>query len=330
MNTLFADANVVLLWGLALGGGFVVLAASLWVSYRVVRATNARPLEWLRVRLGRGKDLTTLAARLGVSVQELQGVELFYRESLIPKKRGGQRRLLIPDQPLKAMQRRVLRRLLRRLRAHPAAHGFEQGKSIVTNALPHVGQCVVIKMDLVDFFPSTTAQRLDAYFRRVGWNAQAAALLVRLVTHAGVLPQGAPTSPRLSNLVNFNLDARIARFVAKRKGAYTRYADDITISFPKDHPRKVRGTIQKVKRIVRDFGYRIHVRGKLQILRKHQQQRVTGLVVNARAQLPRKLRHWLRAVEHRLRTRGEASLSPQQLAGWRALQGMIAKQAKTD
>jgi RNA-directed DNA polymerase len=73
--------------------------------------------------------------------------------------------------------------------------------------------------------------------------------------------------------------------------------------------------------------YRVHTGGKLRILRHHQQQRVTGLVVNHQVQLPRKTRRWLRAIEHRLRSGREATLSPEQLAGWRALQQMIVKQA---
>jgi retron-type reverse transcriptase len=295
--------------------------------YRFLRATNAHPWQWLRAKFGYGKYLRDATARLAVPEHDLRRIQPSYREVFVPKKRGGERRLLIPDPPLKALQRRVLRRLLAKLRAHPAAHGFERGRSIVTNALPHGSQSVVIKIDLVDFFTATTAARIDAYFRRIGWNAEAAAILTKICTTEGGLPQGAPTSPRLSNLVNFNMDSRIARFVARRKGQYTRYADDITISFPKDYPRKVRGTIQVVKRIVKRYGYRIHLRGKLQILRRHQQQRVTGLVVNRHAQLPRKIRRWLRAVEHRLKTKGEATLTPKQLAGWRALQAMIAKRA---
>jgi hypothetical protein len=286
--------------------------------------------QWLRTRRGWGLDLADLATRLGVSVNDLHAVEPSYREVHIPKKRGGQRRLLIPAPALKTLQRRVLRRLLKKLRAHPAAHGFERGRSIVTNALPHQGRRVVIKIDLVDFFPSTSAERLDAYFRRVGWNAEAAAKLVQICASEGSLPQGAPSSPRLSNLVNYIMDASIARFVTKRKGAYTRYADDITISFPKDYPRRIRGVIQKVRRIVKKFGYRIHLRGKLQVLRPHQQQRVTGLVVNRRVQLPREVRRWLRAVEHRMKTRGSSTLSPGQLAVWRALQAMIKNQTNAD
>jgi retron-type reverse transcriptase len=314
-------------FGLLPLAGLFVLGWIFWIVRTALKITNGRPWEWLRARRGRGKSIRQLADRLGVSVDEIRAIEASYREIFIPKRRGGQRRLLIPDPPLKAMQRRVLRRLLGRLRAHPAAHGFERGRSIVTNASPHAGRCIVIKIDLVDFFPSTTATRLDAYLRRIGWDAESAAQLVRISTVDGSLPQGAPTSPRLSNLVNFMMDSTIARFVAGRKGIYTRYADDITISFPKDYPRRIRGAIQKVRYIVKRFGYEIHLRGKLQILRGHQQHRVTGLVVNQHVQLPRKTRRWLRAVEHRMKTKDSATLTPQQLAGWRALQTMIETQA---
>jgi retron-type reverse transcriptase len=297
-----------------------------WAHGEYRRVTNGRPWQWLRARFGWGKPLAELARRLGITIEELQAVEASYKETYISKKRGGTRRLLVPDGRLKSMQRRILKRLLNRLRPHPAATGFEKGISIVHNALPHVGKRVVIKMDIIDFFPSTSAARLEAYFRRIGWNAESAALLTRLCTHEGGLPQGAPTSPRLANLVNWLLDSRIERWVKGRKGTYTRYADDITISFPKDYPRKVRGVIQKVRWVARGLGYEVHTRKKLRILRPHQQQRVTGLVVNQKVQLPRKLRRRLRAMEHHLKVGRPATVTHAQLAGWRALQAMIAAQ----
>jgi RNA-directed DNA polymerase len=303
-----------------------LLIGSLRFLVKAYRLTNRRPSEWLRVKLGRGRRPLELARILGIDLQELKDLVPSYKESYIAKKRRGRRRLLIPDPTLKKVQRRLLRRLLRRLRAHPAAMGFEAGKSIVHNASAHVGQAVVIKMDVVEFFPSIKATIVEAYFRRVGWNAEAASLLTRLSTHENSLPQGAPTSPRLSNLVHFAFDARLERFVRGRHGAYTRYADDITISFPKDYPRRVRGTIQYARRLAKHFGVLIHVRGKLRILRAHQQQRVTGLVVNHKVHLPKSKRRLLRAIEHRLRTGREATLTETQMKGWRALQEMIETQ----
>lgn len=262
------------------------------------------------------------------AVAALRAIEPTYHRFAIAKKRGGTRTIDAPSPELKRIQRIILRRLLARLTPHNATTAYRKGRSIVSNALPHVGKAVVIKMDIVEFFPSTTAERVDYYFRRIGWDAEAAALLTRLTTLDGGLPQGAPTSPALSNLVNQIMDARIQRIVDHRKGSYTRYADDITVSFPADYPRRVRGVMQGIKAIARSFGYRIHVKQKLRVLRRHQQQRVTGLVVNDRLNLTRKKRRQLRAAEHRLRTRGTATMTEAQLKGWRALQDMIEQQSR--
>lgn len=309
--------------GASLLGAFLLLGFALYLHDRYVRITNRRPRDWWRVRRGKGLAVVELARRLGMDEHELRAFKPSYRKTAIPKRRGGTRVLLIPDARTKALQRRLLRRLFARLRAHPAACGFERGKSIVDNARPHANQCVVIRMDVVDFFPSTAPDRLTRYFQRIGWDREAAELLVRLCTLEGGLPQGAPTSPRLSNLVNYLLDAQIAAFVRRRKGQYTRYADDITISFPKDYPSRIRGTIQKVKRILKHHGYRAHQKKKLSIRRRHQRQVVTGLVVNGGVRLPRRQRMRLRAMRHHLKVGKSITLSPQQLQGHLAFAKMV-------
>ncbi|MHC4407427.1 MAG: reverse transcriptase family protein [Planctomycetota bacterium] len=284
----------------------------LWHSFRAAR--------------GWGLDVDELARRLGMQPYDLRRFRTAYRKTSIPKRSGGRRVLHVPDFKTKALQRRILHQLLARLRSHDAAHGFERGRSIATNARPHVGQAVVIHMDLVDFFGSTEAERIELYFRRVGWNAEAARLLTDLVTHRRCLPQGAPTSPRLSNLVNHGLDAKLSRLATRRWAVYTRYADDITVSFERDSFRRVRGMVQSVTRIARANGYETHKRRKLSIRRRHMRQMVTGLVVNERVRLPRETRRWLRAVRHRLRTKGHATLDRRQIQGWTALEAMVERQ----
>ncbi len=323
-----SDSRDILKWQLIVMSAFV-LAGVLVVALLLHRARwrERRPKEAKRAREGRGLAVPELARRLGMPERELRSFEPRYRRATIPKRSGGVRELLVPDDATKQLQRSLLHRLLRRLRAHPAAHGFERGRSIVTNALPHAGRAVVLRADIVDFFPSTSAERVDAYFRRVGWDAEAAALLTRLTTHEGGLPQGAPTSPRLSNLVNFHLDAVLAAFAARRRAAYTRYADDISISFAKDRPRRVRGALQKVRAVLKAKGYRMHGRKKLSIRRRHQRQVVTGLVVNDHVALPRRTRRLLRAMRHRLATTGSATLIEAQLQGWTALEGMVRRQS---
>lgn len=298
-------------------------------------------LDWLFP--GRGHGLAELARRLDVDKAQLRRIRPDYHEFTIPKRSGGKRRILAPDRKLKELQRAVLHRLLARLRVHDAAMGFERGRSIVTNALAHQGQAVVLRFDVRDFFPSTTAKRVQRYFRRIGWNRPATKVLLRLCTHDGGLPQGAPTSPRLSNLVNYRLDARLAGMAARLGGVYTRYADDITLSFAEDDRAKVHYIQRFVRRVVESEGYQLHHRKKLSIRRRHHQQIVTGLVVNRRVNLPRSVRRWLRAVEHRValqggvwttsskasdyRPRKKPTLTAAQLEGWQALQTMVTRQA---
>ena len=269
-----------------------------------------------------------LARRLGMTLEELQAVPVSYREFQIPKRAGGVRRIQSPNDRLKALQRRILYRLLARLKSSAYANGFERGRSIVTNALPHAGRAVVLKMDLKDFFTSSRDERIRRYFRRIGWDGAAADLLTRLCTHEGGLPQGAPTSPRLSNLVNCGLDAALASIAARAGAHYTRYADDLTFSFAADDPSAVRQVVSAVKAVVTREGYRLHQDRKLQVRRRHHRQQVTGLVVNESVNLPRRTRRTLRAVEHHLANGKEATLTPAQLEGWRAVRTMIARQSQ--
>jgi RNA-directed DNA polymerase len=270
--------------------------------------------------------LDELARRLLVAPGELMNVAIGYQEFSIPKRSGrGMRAIASPAPHLLALQRQILRRLLARLRTHDAAMGFEPGRSIVTNALPHVGRPVVLRFDIRDFFSSTSAQHVQRFFQAIGWDQAAARRLTELCTWRGALPQGAPTSPRLANLVNWRLDARLHGLATRHGAVYTRYADALTFSFVDDDRDRIKYVAYEVKQIVAGEGYRLNLR-KLRIIRRHQQQRVTGLVVNERVNLPRSTRRRLRAVEHHVRTGRPATLTEQQLQGWRAMQSMVRAQ----
>jgi len=276
-------------------------------------------------RASRGFGVDELARRLAIDPAHLLAVTAAYHEFRLPKRSGGSRRILAPAPELKKMQRLILRGLLRRLVSHPAATGFERGQSIVTHARLHAGRAVVIHFDIQGFFESTSADRIRRFFLRCGWSDDAADLLTQLTTHEGALPQGAPTSPRLSNLVNFVLDLRLEHLSAQCNARYSRYADDITFSLDQDDPAGIRMILWRTGIIVRQTGYVLH-HGKMRIRRRHQQQRVTGLVVNEKVQLPRDVRRRLRAVEHRLRNGARTTLSDAQLAGWRSLRSMVDRQ----
>ncbi|MBL8057918.1 MAG: RNA-directed DNA polymerase [Anaerolineales bacterium] len=270
-----------------------------------------------------------------------------YRRFTIPKRRGGVRVIDAPTEKLKDLQRRVLRRLLAPLAPHAAATGFRRGHSIVDNARPHTGQAVVINLDLADFFPSIAAARVDALFRAVGWNAEAARILTAICTLDGALPQGAPTSPALSNLVCRRLDARLAALARSQGGAYTRYADDLTFSFPafgrnrrlrrhagrptpgrRPAPSWVtpRSLLGWVRAILEAEGFRIQFKKQVRVQRPHQRQTATGLVVNQAVNLPRATRRLIRAMQHHERLGRLDAAGRRRLRGLEALAGMVARQ----
>jgi RNA-directed DNA polymerase len=178
-----------------------------------------------------------------------------YRYSLQAKQAGGLRLLETPKVELKRVQRNILHTLLSQVPVHEAAHGFTAGRSVKTHAAAHVGQAVVIRFDLRDFFGSVGAAHVNAVWRTLGYPEGVARSLTTLCTHrtAGMvierlrddggldwmgakrlasahLPQGAPTSPALANLCAFNLDLRLEGLAWVFGASYTRYADDLVFS----------------------------------------------------------------------------------------------------
>ena len=246
---------------------------------------------------------------------------IHYTRFEIPKRRGGTRAIWAPLPKLKAAQRWILREIVEHLPVHGAAHGFLPGRSILTNARAHTGAETILTMDLKDFFPTVTWRRVKGIFRKAGYREQIATLLALLCTEAPrervqdgdesllialgprCLPQGAPTSPALSNTVSLRLDRRLSGLARSLGWRYTRYADDLTFSRPNgasDHP-KLGQLIGGVKRFVADEGFVVHP-DKTRVARSGGRQAVTGLIVNGDAtpRTPRALRRSLRAAIHNL------------------------------
>jgi retron-type reverse transcriptase len=245
---------------------------------------------------------------------------------------------------LKLLQKRVYNKLLRGFRAHEAVTGFAPGRSIVDSARPHANRAAVINLDLQDFFPSISAERVVRAWRGIGWNKESARILANICTCEKRLPQGAPTSPALSNLVCRKLDVRLTALMQLKRinGHYSRYADDLTFSFDTFGGRKrrrktavtpdneARGTNRTVLRVIReiieDEGFRIQKKKRVRVQRAHQRQTATGLVVNATVNLPREVRRKIRAMQHRKKLRKLTTVQQQELSGWEALQQMILTQ----
>lgn len=303
----------------------------------------------------RGRTSTQLAQWLELPEHELRswlegppGPVYSYRRFTVPKRRGGQRTIDAPSDDLKLLQRRVYKKLLLHLPVHPAATGFVRRRSIVNNALPHSNRPVVISLDLADFFPSISDRQVLKAWRAIGWNKESARILTNICTNDGRLPQGAPTSPAISNLTCRKLDVRLTAYMQGKQvhGRYTRYADDLTFSFEsfghnrprrkipggwsfrKESPSTSRAALRVIRRIIEEEGFRIQKKKRLRIQRAHQRQTTTGLVVNTKVDLPREVRRRIRAMQHQRRTGQLTPEGQRELTGWEGLQRMIRTQSR--
>jgi RNA-directed DNA polymerase len=240
-----------------------------------------------------------------------------YVEFEVPKARGGTRRIAAPRAELRRVQRTILDRILARVPLHDACHGFVAGRSTVSNARPHRGAALVLKLDLKDFFPTVHYRRVKGIFRSLGYSDGVAATLAGLTTHRpklpggevvwpGALPQGAPTSPALANLACRRLDRRLAHLAARCGAVYTRYADDLTFSFAAPPTVRIGRFLWWVDAICEQEGF-LERPDKRRVLRAGHQQRVTGLVVNAGVNVPRTERKRFRAILHNCAAHGVAS-----------------------
>lgn len=220
-----------------------------------------------------------------------------YKRFYIPKKTGGKRLISTPMPKLKRAQYWILENILNKIAIHDAAHGFVKQRSIVSNAMTHVQAEVVINIDMKDFFPTITYPRVKGVFRSFGYSEQIATILALICTEADCdqieldgqtyyaagldrfLPQGAPTSPALTNIICWKLDARLKGIATKLGFNYTRYADDLTFSASGEAVAQVKTLMGFVKKVVKEEKLVIHP-DKIRILRKGSRKEVTGIVVN--------------------------------------------------
>ncbi|WP_435011630.1 reverse transcriptase family protein [Tundrisphaera lichenicola] len=290
-----------------------------------------------------------LAEVLGMSVAELRWMtyhrdvasSIHYRRFTIPKRDGSERAIWAPMPKLKEAQRWILRNVVEKLIVHGSVHGFLPGRSTFTNASAHPDSDLVVKVDLKDFFPTVTLPRVKGVFRKAGYREEVATLLALLCTeaprevveHEGktlyvalgprCLPQGAPTSPALTNTLGLKLDRRLSGLARKLGWRYTRYADDLTFSLPQSHqgPPRVGTLLGTVRRIIEAEGFAVHP-DKTAVSRSGGRQRITGLIVNGDTppRVPRDLRRKLRAAIHN-RLRGKPAPEGESLSiliGWAA------------
>ncbi|MFO0825792.1 MAG: reverse transcriptase family protein [Gemmataceae bacterium] len=270
-----------------------------------------------------------VANSLGLSIKQLRwlayhtdvATRTHYVKFQVPKKSGGMRTLAAPHKKLKAAQHFILANIVGKFPVTEAAHGFVAGRGIVSNATEHVNRTAVVNLDLENFFPSVVFPRVRAVFERYGYSGSVATILALLctecprssVTYAGVkyeaatgprgLPQGAPTSPALSNQVARRLDKRLLGVATKLGLTYTRYADDLTFSGGEELTSKTGWLLAKVRHIAQEEGFKVNEK-KTRVMRRGAAQMVTGIVVNDKPSISREELRRLRAILHRAKTEG--------------------------
>lgn len=294
-----------------------------------------------------------VASALGLQIRELRWLAFHseattrthYVRFTVPKKSGGTRELAAPHRKLARAQHWILEQVLAKVPTHDAAHGFVKGRGTRTNAAPHLGADVLVNCDLEDFFGTITVHRVLGLFAELGYSPAVATIFAllcteaprRVVEYAGqllhvatgprCLPQGASTSPAISNLVTRRLDARFAGLARKLGFVYTRYADDLTFSATGEGSAKalLGYLLARVRHVTEDEGFRVNEK-KTRVLRQSCSQRVTGIVVNSGVPtVPRATLRRLRAILHAAATTGLAAQNRDghpDFAAW--VRGMIS------
>lgn len=254
-----------------------------------------------------------------VSVLCVGGRRKFYTEFRLKKKKSGYRYINSPCELLKEIQNIILREILYKVQTHPASNGFEIGKSIIDNAKIHLSQNTILKMDLHKFYDSINEKRVFGLFRSLGYHSNLSVSFAKLCTmvpsdffikslkgndpvkekinresYQGILPQGAPTSPQISNLICRNLDNELHNLAENHTLKYSRYADDLTFSGVKETLELIKPMIISI--IVKNNFFINHAKTK--ILVRGNKYCVTGLnVTNECVKVPKKLK---KEIEHHL------------------------------
>lgn len=261
------------------------------------------------------KDDKELAEFLNIEYKQLRSLTYHrdvvkfdnYTRYTIPKKKGGVRNIAAPKKTLKNVQRMILEEILSKIEVSGCAHGFIKGKSVVSGAKGHKNHAkpeLLINIDLENFFPTITFERVRGMFQNFGYSGYVASLLAMICTYCErmdmeikgetvyvktsdrILPQGSPASPMITNIISNKLDKRLNGLALKYDFTYSRYADDMSFSFNKDNiilsneedinVGKVLGIISK---IIREEGFSINSE-KTKFLRENNRQAITGIVIN--------------------------------------------------
>jgi RNA-directed DNA polymerase len=271
-----------------------------------------------------------LATAIGISIGDLKFLSYHrkvattshYIRFSLPKKSGGKRTISAPMPRLKAVQHWILENILKKIPVHTVANGFVTERSILTNAANHIAKDVVVNIDLKDFFPTIHYKRVKGLFTKLGYSEKIATIFSLICTEPDreeavldgkkyfistghrKLPQGAPTSPAITNIICYKLDCRFKGMADKLQFSYSRYADDLSFSANgNEQVKNVQKLLWRTKRIITDEGFIIHP-DKVKVMHKGSRQEVTGIIVNKQPGIDRKMLHRFRAVIQQISKNG--------------------------
>ena len=233
------------------------------------------------------KDLEKKAVAL-YSVSN--NIDRHYTKVSVPKRNGGVRVLSVPDDFLKAIQQKINKVLLYDMPVSPYARAYRSGISLTDNAKPHIDKDWVLKLDIQKFFDSVMYSTVkERVFPESIYSEPLRVLLTLLCYHGDSLPQGAPTSPAISNIILYDFDMRVGKWCRGRRISYTRYCDDMTFSGF--------GQMQDIVGFIRNELAKEHLflnESKTVIAKRGMKQEVTGLVVNEKVNTPSDYRRKIR------------------------------------
>ena len=214
----------------------------------------------------------------------------FYYQFPIRKSSGGIREIeKLADEKVRFVQETIDRMFLRRFPVSKKCHSYLKNRSIVTNAREHLGAKIIMKFDISNFFPSIRYNRVVSIFMNMGYGKNVAKFLSFFcVNNKFFIPQGAITSPMISNIACSKLDKRINSYCISAQLSYTRYADDITISSKNKLTHMQCFIIKnKINEIISSEGF-IPNEKKFHWFKEGQKMMVTGVVINNNMLSPKK------------------------------------------
>lgn len=264
-------------------------------------------------------DEAALLSYLGINSAELKKIwwyrDHMYNQFDIAKRSGKARTITAPDPRLKFLQQKLAALLNSIYRVRNPVHGFVPERSVKTNAEAHGNRRFVVNLDLKDFFPTITEKRVAGLLKSLNIDERVSGIIARLCCYMGQLPQGAPTSPVLSNMICYRMDTDLLLVAKDSRAIYTRYADDITFSsyqplsllFDGGKPAVGRFSpallALKIREVIGDNGFLVHP-DKAHYADRNSRRIVTGVKINAGLNVDRRYVRRIRAILHSIEKLG--------------------------